>query len=165
MKLYFLQIRTVCGLILLFLPELLACKTVYTEHKPAVVPSLLNILQTPTGGEKENTQHLLSSAGQPARKIVKIDNPNQLTYKNLNRDMIQNLRRRLNRGPASSELGADVRQTSPGISTPCRFLSGYRSSGRCTEFGSCRVGNIEHQNNVRQTEDLSRVLAIIDDHY
>ena len=130
-----------------------------------MAPSLLNILQAKAGGEKANVEPSLSSAGQsarprrvggadlePTRKIVKMENTNQLTYKNLNRNMIQNLRRRLNRVPSSSELGAGVRQTSAGVVTPCKFLSGYRSSGRCTEVRSCRVGDIEYLNNVRQIE-------------
>ena len=88
------------------------------------------------------------------QKIVKIENRNELTYKNLNQNMIQNLRRRLNRVPSSSEFGAEVRQTRPGVSTPCKFLSGYQSLGRCTEVRSCRVGNIEYQNNVSRIEGL-----------
>ena len=124
-------------------------------------PSLLNILQAKTGVTSEDTEPSLSIAGQstrsrrvagtassPTRKIVKIENRNELTYKNLNQNMIQNLRRRLNRVPSSSEFGAEVRQRSPGVSTPCKFLSGYQSLGRCTEVRSCRVGNIEYQNNV-----------------
>ena len=134
-----------------------------------VFPSLLTILQAKTAGDKTRADPSLSTAGQsawtrrvvdtdlePARKIVKIEAKNELTYKNLNRNMIQNLRSRLNRVPSSSEFGVDVRQTSPGLSTPCKFLSGYRSIGRCTELRSCRIGDIEYQNNVRQIEDFPR---------
>ena len=134
-----------------------------------VFPSLLTILQAKTAGDKTRADPSLSTAGQPAwtrrvvdtdlepaRKIVKIETKNELTYKNLNRNMIQNLRSRLNRVPSSSEFGVDVRQTSPGLPTPCKFLSGYRSIGRCTELRSCRIGDIEYQNNVRQIEDFPR---------
>ena len=129
-----------------------------------MVPSLLNILQTQAGTEKESSEHFLRSAGQPAlravdttdisptRKILKIENRSQLSYKNLNRNMVQNLRRRLNRVPAISELDPAARQPSSEISTPCTFLSGYRFNGQCTKARSCRVGNIEYQNNVRPVQ-------------
>ena len=102
-------------------------------------PSLLNILQAGTGVAREGIEPSFTSAGQPTRSR---------RVAGLNLNMIQNLRRRLNRVPSSSEFGAEVRQTSPGVSTPCKFLSGYQSLGRCTEVRSCRVGNIEYQNNV-----------------
>ena len=142
------QVPTFCGLMLLFLPELLACKTRATTE-----PSLSNTAGQPTRSRR--VAGLVADTDlTPSRNIVKIENKGQLTYKNLNEKMIQNLRRRLNRGPSTTEFGAEVRQTSPGVSTPCRFLSGYRSIGRCTEVRSCRVGNIEYQNNVRHREGL-----------
>ena len=133
---------------------LLACKTV------PVVPSLLNILQTKTAepplstaGHSAWTRRVGDTDPEQPRQILKIENKNGLTYKNLNRNMIHNLRR-IYRAPSSSEFGIDVRQTSPGLSTPCKFLSSYRSIGRCTEVRSCRIGDIEYLNNVRQTEDF-----------
>ena len=90
------------------------------------------------------------SGNTRTKNILKIENKNELIYKNVDLNMLLTLREQLNKNPPNSSSPADVGLPSIGISTACRFLSGQglQVQGKCSGGGACRHGNLDYQNNV-----------------
>ena len=107
---------------------------------------MLNILQAQDSEAGAGTERTIDTS----RRIRKIENKNGITYKKLNRKMVERLRQELNAIPPDRNDPWDIRLPSSGVTTSCSFLSGSRvtMTGRCTAMGSCRDGNLDYGNNV-----------------
>ena len=151
------KVQTVFGLLLVLLSLVSACKSPVASsvERKEVAPSMLNILQAQDREAGAGTERTIDTS----RRIRKIENKNGITYKKVNRKMVERLRQELNAIPPDRNDPWDVRLPSSGVTTSCSFLSGspLTTRGRCTGGGSCRDGNLEYGNNVSMQERVELI--------